>query len=171
MELRRGRLGVAAGVALAAAATAIAGVVVEEKPVSLVTNNLVMHAGRPFVRLADLARALGGNGRWDPARLKYEIQPGPVGVLQFNPGALGPLAVRGTPRLAGQAAGRNSFELGIGGQDVMIGDEEHVLLPPADPAVALNFLARLLGGQARFDSGRGAWVLPPGGAGTPLRFR
>ncbi|MDD5564629.1 MAG: hypothetical protein PHQ91_13030 [Thermoanaerobaculaceae bacterium] len=167
MDRRQGRTIVAVGVALAAAATAGAGIIVQEKPVSLLTNTLVMHAGRPFVPLSELARALGGSGRYDPVRLRYEIRPGAAGLLQFNPGGLGALGIR---RLDGQVPGP-SFSLRIGGQDVAIEDQDHVLLPSGDPAVSLSFLARLLGGLARFDPSRGAWVLPPGGAANPLRFR
>ena len=140
------------------------------RPASLVTANLVMHNGRPFVALSELARALGGAGRYDPVRSRYEIQPGPTGVLRVNPGALAAVAHRPGP--GGHAPiGQTSVKLGIGGQDVMIDDEEHLLLPPADPAISLEFLAWLLGGQARFDAGKGMWVLPPGDPGSPLVFR
>ena len=59
----------------------------------------------------------------------------------------------------------------IGVQDVMFDDAESILLRPGEFAISLNLLARLLGGQARFDPGRGAWDLPPGDPSTPLSFR
>ncbi len=171
MNLMRAHSTVAAGFAFVAAATAIGGIAIEEKPASLVTSNLIMHAGRPFVPLGELARALGGSGRYDPVRLRYEIQPGAAGVLLVNPGALGALLPAPGARGGAPATHQNSVRLGIGGREVMIEGSELVLLRPTDPAVSLNFLARLLGGQARFDPGRAAWVLPPGGPGSPLRFR
>ena len=45
------------------------------------------------------------------------------------------------------------------------------MLRPPDPAISLNFLARMLGGKAKFDPGTGMWVLPHGGPGDPMRFR
>ncbi len=155
------------------AASASAGIVIEERPVSLLTKNLIMHKGQPFVRLADLARALGGTGRYDPVKARYEIQPGPNGVLALNRGALAALGPGGDPEHVahGQAANQNTFKLGIGGGDVGIEEEDKVLLRPADPAISLRFLARLLGGQAKFDAGKGTWVLPHGGPGSPLMFR
>jgi hypothetical protein len=161
---------------LAAAVNVTAGIVIEDKPVSLVTNNLVMSKGLPFVPLSDLARALGGTGRFDAARNRYDIQPGANGILLVNSSPLAAQGNRmvplGDPRVVGerQLASQNAFKLGIGGQDVMI-DEEHLMLRPADPAISLKFLARLLGGQAKFDPGTGTWVLPHGDPGSPLRFR
>ncbi len=162
-----------AAASLVAAVTTTAGIVVEDKPVSLLTKNVIMQHGQPFVRLADLARALGGTGRYDPVKARYEIQPGASGVLVANPGLLAALGPGGDPEHAANihAGSQSSLKLGIGGQDVMIDDEEHLLLRPGDPAISLRFLARLLGGQARLDSGKGMWVLPPGGPGSPLRFR
>lgn len=165
---------VVAVASLLAVVTATAGIEPSPwRPASLVTPNLVTHNGLPFVPLSELARALGGTGRYDPVRNRYEIQPGPTGVLLFNPGMLSMLGPGGDPEhLAhGQAANQNAFKLGIGGQDVSIDEQERVMLRPADPAISLKFLARLLGGQARFDSGKGMWVLPPGGPGSPIRFR
>jgi len=171
MNLRNMRQGLGACVALVLAAPGVAGVVVEEKPVSLVTSNLAMHGGRPFVHLSELARALGGTGRYDPARQRYEIQPGPNGALLVNSGAVGALSSRLNTKGAPRVAGQNSVKLGFGGGDVEIDNSELVLLYPADPEISLAFLARLLGGQARFDPSKGSWVLPPGGPDTPLRFR
>ncbi len=162
-----------AGAALLAAAAGTAGAVVGDKPVALVTGNIVMHAGQPFVPLSELARALGGAGRFDPARLRYEIQPGPNGVLIANPALLSaPRPGRGSERPGrGRTADRNAFSLAIGVGEVSVDDLDDILVRPGDPAVSLGFLAHLLGGKARFDSGRGSWVLPPGGLDTPLRFR
>jgi hypothetical protein len=171
---RKSSSATAALAGLVAAVAATAGIAPSPfRPASLVTNNLVMQGGRPFVALSDLARALGGTGRYDPARLKSEIQPGPNGVLVLNPGAMAAHGGGGDPhRLGGGQAGSHpSFGLRIGGQDVMFDDGESILLRPGEFAISLNFLARLLGGQARFDPGRGAWVLPPGDPGTPLSFR
>ncbi len=164
---------VIAGAALLAAAAATAGIAIEDKPVALVTGNIVMHAGQPFVPLSELAKALGGTGRYDPARLRYEIQPGPNGVLISNPGLLSAQRPGGGPDRPGRGrtADRNAFSLAIGGGEVSVDDVDDILVRPGDPAVSLGFLAHLLGGKARFDPGRGSWVLPPGGSGTPLRFR
>ena len=166
-------VGVVVAVAsLVTAVTVTAGITIEDKQDSLVTANLVLHNGLPFVPLSELAKALGGTWRYDPAKARYEIQPGPNGILLVNPGGLSALGPGGNagPLAHGQVASQNSVRLSIGGQDVMIDNYEFVLMRPADPAISLKFLARLLGGQARFDSGRGAWVLPPGGPGCPLRF-
>ena len=141
------------------------------RPASLVATNLMMQGGRPFVAPADLARALGGSGRWDPARLRYEIQAGPGGVLAANPGALAAFAALNARHGVPPAAGDRSVVLSIGGAGVAIESSEVVMLRPAEPAISLSFVARLLGGQARFDAGKGIWVLPAGDQGTPLRFR
>ncbi len=137
------------------------------RPASLVTPNLVMHGGRPFIALSELARALGGIGRYDPARLRYEIQPGSSGVLLVNPGAL----ATGPGANGHGTAGQNPLRLAFGAGEVVVPESEVVLLRPADPEISLGLLAGLLGGQARFDASKGFWVLPPGGPGTALRFR
>ncbi len=170
-----------AGVIVAAAVVGLVGAVdvtagidlVPWRPVSLLTNNLVMHGGRPFIALSELARALGGHGTWDAAKLRYEIQPGPNGALKLNAGPLAALGPGGDPerRLKRQVARRNAFTLGFGGHDVTIDEEEHEMLRPGDPAISLDALARLLGGRARLDTTKGTWVLPLGGPGTPLQFR
>jgi len=179
---------VAAMCTLVAVSLAVAGVVVEEKPVSLLTRNLVMRNGKAFVPGSDLARALGGTGRYDPVRLKYEIRPGARGLLKVNPGALASLApsarnVRGVTRLEGPDSGtggqpnpnhvaaQSSFKLNLGGGDVMIEEEEHVMLRPGELGFSIELIGRLLGGQARFDPNKGGWVLPRGGPGSPLAFR
>jgi hypothetical protein len=61
--------------------------------------------------------------------------------------------------------------LRLAGQEIVLASPEEVLSASAAPALSLNFVARLLGGQARFDAGRAAWVLPAGGAASPLAFR
>lgn len=155
---------VVAAMTLALTIPATAGIAIEEKPASLITRNIVMQKGQPFFPLSDLARALGGSLRFDRARHRYEIQPGPNGILQLNSGPLSALASR-------QAPSRESTRLGLGGGDVMIDNSELVLLQPADPLVSLNLLARLLGAQSRFDAAKGLWMLPPGGPGSPLKFR
>ena len=166
MKLRRETLVAATAVVLVSAIAATHGNAGIEpppwRPASLVSTNLFMQGGRPFVALSELAKALGGTGRWDPIQSRYEIQPGPNGVLAANPGALGALGLSPTVHGAPQVAGQTAVKLGFGGGDVMIDNSELVLLHPADPAISLNFLARLLGGQARFDPGKGFWVLPPG---------
>ncbi len=158
---------------LALALPALAGIAIEDKPASLVSSALVMHRGRPFLRLADLARSLGGSGNYQPAGHRYDIQVGGGGVLVLNPG--GVAAAGFGPDLRGPGRGRparqNALALGLGGQDVLVGDEEFVLLRPDDPAVSLDVLARLLGGRPRFDQARGLWFLPPGNRASPLRFR
>ncbi len=161
-------------VALACFATALSASAGVEpmpwRPASLVARNLVMHKGQPFVRLGDLARTLGGTLRGEPGAQRFEIQPGAAGVLQVNPGALG--AVAGGPPVASpRGTERNAFRLAIGGREIGIGPEDRLLLSPSEPAVSLRFLARLLGGQATFDAGKGVWLLPAGGPATPLRFR
>jgi hypothetical protein len=160
--------------ALGTAGAAIAGVEPSPfRPASLVTANLVMSRGLPFVPLAELARALGGTGRYEPARVRYDIQPGAAGVLIANPGMLATLApaINAAQAPRGGLASGQPFKLAIGGQEMTIKEEDTLLLRPADPAISLQLLARLLGGQARFDAGKGMWVLPPGGPGSPLRFR
>ncbi len=175
MRIAPRSVGLAAAVVGLVAATGLtAGIAPSPfRPASLVADNLVMHGGKPFVRLADLARALGGTMRYDPAKLRYEIQPGTNGALLLNPGLLPAHGPDGDPERPGRggAASRLAFKLGMGGQDVMIDEEDEILLRPGDPAVALDFVARLLGGRARLDAGKGAWLLPPGGPGSPLRFR
>ncbi len=161
--------------AVVAAAIAVSGGIAPSpfRPLSLVTANIVMQGGQPFVRLADLARAMGGSVRLDPARVRYEIQPGAAGVLLVNAGKLATLGGAGAPGGAapGQAARRNAFGLAIGGHNVAIAEEDRLFLTPADAAVSLRFLARLLGGQPRFDASKGIWLLPAGDAASPLRFR
>ncbi len=170
----RNVIGVGTAGCLVAVAAATAGIEpVPWRPASLVTNNLIMQGGRPFIALGDLARALGGTGRYDAVRLRYEIQPGPSGVLLVNPGALSAIGFGGD---AGQlasasSAALSSFKLLIGGQDVNVPREDRMMLRPAVPGISLDFLAHLLGGRARFDAGKGIWMLPAGDAGTPLRFR
>lgn len=171
---RKGSIATVAFAGIVAAIAATAGIAPSPfRPASLVTNNLVMQGGRPFVALSDLARALGGTGRYDPVRLRYEIQPGPNGVLVLNPGPMAAYGGGGDPHrlIRGQAATHPPLALRIGVQDVMFDDAESILLRPGEFAISLNLLARLLGGQARFDPGRGAWVLPPGDPSTPLSFR
>ena len=143
------------------------------RPASLVTTNLVMQRGQPFVRLSDLARALGGALRHDAAENRFDIQPGGSGLLQVNIGALAALAPAAAPGHPGSArvGDRAAFKLAVGGRDLGVGAEDRLLLSPSDPAVSLRFLARLLGGQATFDPGKGVWMLPAGGPATPLRFR
>ena len=168
----RGWIGSGVVVCTLASAAASAGVEPTPwRPASLVTNNLVMQGGRPFVFLADLARALGGTGRYDPVRLRYEIQPGAGGVLLADPAALGALArIPASPSLP-VPAGRRPVTLSVAGAEVTVGSPEIAMLRPAEPAVSLGFLARLLGGEERFDAGKGIWLLPAGGPMTPLRFR
>ena len=143
-----------------------------ERPASLLTRNLIMSRGLPYVPLADLGRALGGAGRYDPAGRRLEIQPGAGGVLVVNPG---PLAAFATASRAAAETLRGVTQtplvLRLAGQEIVIANPEEVLSASAAPALSLNFLARLLGGQARFDAGRAAWVLPAGGAASPLAFR
>ncbi|HVN77060.1 MAG TPA: hypothetical protein VMT19_12135 [Thermoanaerobaculaceae bacterium] len=141
------------------------------RPASLVTSNLVMLGGRPFVALSDLAKALAGTGHYDPVRLRYEIRPGPNGVLVVNPGAFSALALAPGALRTLPADHRNPVNLAIGSAEVTIPASEGATLRPGEAALSLDFLARLLGGQARFDSSKGFWELPAGGPSTPLRFR
>jgi hypothetical protein len=171
-----------------AAGLALAGITIEEKPVSLLTKNVVMRNGKAYIPGGDLARALGGTARYDEANRRFAIQLGSRGMLTSNPGALAALAQqshapRGLARMedpdsgtGGQAnlhqvAGQTAFKLSFGGSDVMIEEEEHVLLRPGEHAFSIELLGRLLGGQSRFDPNKGGWVLPPGGPGSPLSFR
>jgi len=84
-------------------------------------------------------------------------------------GALGP---GGGPehKAHDMAASQNAVKLSIGGQDVSIDEQERVMLRPPDPAISLDFLARMLGGKAKIDPGTGMWVLPRGGPGDPMMF-
>ena len=147
-----------------------------ERPASLLTRNLIMSRGLPYVPLSDLGRALGGAARYDAVAHRLEIQPGVGGVLVVNPGPLAAFAAAsrsagGTVRDVGPGLPHTPLVLRLAGQEIAIANPEEVLSASAAPALSLNFLARLLGGQARFDAGRAAWVLPTGGAASPLAFR
>jgi hypothetical protein len=147
-----------------------------ERPASLVTRNLIMHKGIPYVPATDLARALGGTGRYDAAARRLEIQPGANGVLAVNPGPLAAFAAAAgvgsaAPRVSGPGSTQAPFFLRLGGHDIRIANAEEILLGSREPAASLVLLARLLGGTPRFDPGRGAWVLPTGGPTFPMAFR
>jgi hypothetical protein len=152
---------------LALAGMAYAGIVIEERPASLLSRNIVMRNGKPFVALADLARALGGSGNYNAGERRYRIVPAAGGVLQLNPGALSSF----NRDLKNRIGSQNTVMINFGGQDVMIDDAEYVLLRPSDPGVSLALVARLLGGSVRFDKTSGAWKLPSGGPDSPLRFQ
>ncbi|MEW6336042.1 MAG: hypothetical protein AB1625_01460, partial [Acidobacteriota bacterium] len=179
----------AAGVAAVLAAAAFAGIVLEDRPVSLLTKNLVMRNGKAYVPGADLARALGGTGRYDAGKLRYEITPGANGLLKVNPGALrsiiepnnrpnsimNPNDRRLSPKLEapdsdaggkvklGQAPALHAVRLNLGDRDLVLEEDEHIVLHPGELGFSLGLLGRLLGGGARLEPSSGAWLLPPGG--------
>lgn len=152
---------------LAVPVVASAGIIVEDKPVSLISRNLVMEQGVPCIPLADVARALGGTLQVDLQRGLLKITPGQAGALKLNPSS--PMLVR-SDAAAGLAAGQNGVILRLGGGDVMFEEFEFILLRPS-PLMPLPLLARLLGGTARLDPTKNMWVLPRGGPGDPLAFR
>jgi hypothetical protein len=156
---------VLAALVLAMAGTAPAGIAIEEKPVALISKNLVMRNGKPFVPLPDLAKALGGSGQFDQVKRRYAILPGSNGVLRTNPAAI---AARG--RIVPKGLNATSVAISFGGLDVMIDDFEVIMLRPAEPALSLNALASLLGGTAKLGA-KGTWEIPPGGPGSPLAFQ
>lgn len=163
---------------------AAAGIIVEDKPVSLVSSNVVMERGVPCIPLADLARALGGTLQVNLEQRLLVITPGPNGPLKPNPARLTSFAQAqrlrrppgGQERLSeaqaaqGQAAGRSAAILRIGGADVMFEEFEFILLRP-NPLMPLPLLGTMLGGTARFDPAKNMWMLPPGGPTDPLAFR
>ncbi|MBI4915166.1 MAG: hypothetical protein HY825_04905 [Acidobacteria bacterium] len=161
-----GWLAIAAAI-LAVPVVSSAGIIIEDKPVSLISRNLVMEQGVPCIPLADLARALGGTLQVDLPGRRLTITPGQGGVLKINPGS--PVLTRSNVA-AGQAAGRTGVMLRLGGGDVMTEDFERILLRPS-PLMPLPLLAKLLGGTARLDPSKNMWVLPHGGPGDPLAFR
>ena len=161
-----GWLAIAAAV-LAVPVVASAGITVEDKPVSLISRNLVMEQGVPCIPLADVAKALGGTLHVDLPGRRLTITPGQGGVLKLNPGSS---VFTRSNVAAGQAAGQTGVVLRFGGGDVMTEDFERILLRPS-PLMPLPLLARLLGGTARLDPTKNMWVLPHGGPGDPLSFR
>lgn len=158
---------------------ASAGVVVEDKPVSLLSANVVMERGVPCIPLADLARALGGTLRVNLEQRLLVITPGPSGLLKANPARLTGFAQAqrlrrppgGQERLSeAQAAGQSAAILRIGGADVAFEKFEFILLRP-EPLLPLPLLGTLLGGNARLDPKSNSWLLPHGGPNDPLSFR
>ncbi|MDD5564578.1 MAG: hypothetical protein PHQ91_12775 [Thermoanaerobaculaceae bacterium] len=143
-----------------------------ERPASPLTCNLIMSSGLPYVPSSGLGRALGGAGRYDPAGRRLKIQPGAGGAPVANPGPLAAFAA--ASRAAGEplrSIPQTPFVLWLAGQEIAVANPAGVLSASAAPALSLNFMARPLGGQATFDAGRASWVLPAGGAASPLAFR
>jgi len=139
------------------------GIIVEDKPVSLISSKLVMEQGVPCVALADVARALGGTLQVDLQRRILAITLGQSGVLMVNPSRL-------STSIRPPAVGQKGVLLRMGGGGVMFEEFEVILLRPS-PLMPLKLLANLLGGTARFDPAKNMWVLPRGGPGDPLMFR
>jgi len=153
-----------------------------ERPVSLVSRNVVTVDGRTYVPLSDLAKALGGRMECTRDRNRCAVTSGPGGILKVNPDALAAfVAKRRRDRMIEDAAnagrgekeGVMNIQVTFDGSDVGVRreeEEEHLLLRP-NPMMPVEFLGKLLGGQARFDPGAKAWKLPPGDPGCPLAFR
>lgn len=163
---------------------AFAGIVVEDKPVSLLGMKVVMENGKPCIMLSDLASALGGTLVVNQKARTVSINPGPKGTLKLNTKALSALsAQRGlssktsalnTPDLSkGRQEGLHSVQLKIGGVTVSVRreeEEEHLLLRP-NPMMPLASLAEMLGGKARLDAGKNQWLLPVGSEVTAISLR
>ena len=161
---------------------AFAGIVVEDKPVSLLGLKVVMERGQPCIALSDLARALGGTLVVNQKARTVAINPGPSGALKLNTSALSAMAAQkqlggsplNSPNLSkGQQEGRNSVQLKIGGVTVGIQheeEEERLLLRPS-PMMPLSRVAQLLGGKARFDARKNQWFLPAGTETTAISLR
>ncbi len=113
--------------------------------------------------LADVARALGGTLQVDLQRRVLSITLGQSGVLKVN-------ASRLSTSIKPPAVGQKGVLLRMGGGGVMFEELEFILLRP-NPLMPLKLLGGLLGGSARFDAAKNAWVLPPGGPESPLMFR
>ncbi len=164
----------------AAVAAEAAAIGPEPRPAALVAKNLVMVNGRAYLPLSDLATALGGTLNCTPDGSKCDIRTGAGGALKLNQGALAAFAARrsnvkeNSRNLAqGMRAGVSNVQVTFNGSDVGVQreeEEERLLLRPV-PLMPLSFLAKLLGGQARFDPGTRAWRLPPGDPGCPLSFQ
>jgi hypothetical protein len=175
---------VAASGALAqvAAPDTLAQAAAVEKPASLVSRHIATVNGRAYVPLADLAKALGGKMKCTRDKARCDITTGPKGTLKFNLGALAAfVAKRGGEDVRensknvrqGQKAGISNIQVTIDGSDVGIQreeEEERLLLRPS-PMVPVEFLGKLLGGNARYDPGTKTWRLPPGEPGCPLEYR
>jgi hypothetical protein len=161
---------------------AFAGIVVEDKPVSLLGLKVVMERGQPCIELSDLARALGGTLVVNQKARTVAINTGSSGALKLNTSALSAMAAQkrlggsplNTPNLSqGQQEGRNSVQLKIGGVTVGVQreeEEERLLLRPS-PMMPLSTLAQMLGGKARYDAGSKQWFLPVGNEASALSLR
>lgn len=140
---------------------AVAGIVVEEKPASLLSHRVIMEQGVPCIPMADFARALGGTYRTDLNRRLVKITPGTGGQLQLNAARLRPPT---------SAAGRPVALLQLNGSAVPIGEYERLMLR-TNPLMPLPLLGRLLGGEARLDPRTQQWLLPGGSNASGLAFR
>ncbi|MFZ5787895.1 MAG: hypothetical protein ACOY3Y_15775 [Acidobacteriota bacterium] len=164
---RRCSIVLTAAAAVAASIPAAAGIIVEDRPVSLLSANVIMERGVPCIPLADVARALGGTLQVNLERRLLRITPGRAGALKLNPRS--PMLSR-SDAAAGLAAGQTGVILQLNGSQVMFEEFEFILLRP-NPLMPLSLLGRLLGGNARLDPKSNSWVLPNGGPGSPLAFR
>jgi len=163
---------------------AFAGVVVEDKPVSLLGLKVVMERGQPCIALSDLARALGGTLAVNQKTRTVAINPGAGGTLKLNTSALSAMSAKkklpsstspaNSPNLSkGRQEELLSAQLKIGGVTVSVRreeEEEHLLLRPS-PMMPLSDLAEMLGGKARYDAGSKQWFLPVGNETTALSLR
>jgi len=163
---------------------AFAGVVVEDKPVSLLGLKVVMERGQPCIALSDLARALGGTLAVNQKTRTVAINPGAGGTLKLYTSALSAMSAKkklpsstspaNSPNLSkGRQEELLSAQLKIGGVTVSVRreeEEEHLLLRPS-PMMPLSDLAEMLGGKARYDAGSKQWFLPVGNETTALSLR
>jgi hypothetical protein len=145
------------------AGVAIAGIAIEDRPVSLITKSIATKDARLYVPVVDLAKALGGTATCARGAKHCSLTVGAAGIVKMNPTSLKDFA-------KGRRA--STVVISIGGQDVMLVDDyELVMLRPNEWALSLDVLAHLFGGSATFDGADGTWKLPHGGPGTPLEFR
>ncbi len=117
-----------------------ASLVTAEPPTPIPTPNLIISFWLHYVPLVDLGCAAGG---------MLIVNPRPLAAF-----AASSRAASGNPRGVGAGIARTAFVVGLAGQE--IANAEDVLAGPVVPALSLNFLAHLLGGHARFDSGLAA---------------
>jgi hypothetical protein len=153
------------------------GIVIEDKPVSLLSRQVVMVQGIPCIPLADFAEALGGTVRTDLQNRLIVITPGSGGSLKLNDGPTGTFSpalmqkkMKPTEVAGGQAkASQNTAMLQLGGNKMSIEEYERIMLRP-NPMMPLPLLGKLLGGQARLDPKKNQWLLPGGSAASQLNF-
>ncbi len=166
------RLWLAAAVALVSSVVVPVHVRADEpdvRPVSAISQRLIMIQGRAAVPIADLARALGGVLEPAAEGGRYAIRSGPAGSLRFDRAGRRP-AVRQPRRAAGEGPGAQAEDppgLFIDGLPACRG----IVLQGREPHVLLDELAALFGGTAVYDAARGEWGIRGATPGWALSFR